>query len=90
MFEVRTAACAFEEVEVPHIRDVPGANQVKIARAKAEVIGCQRLSLETASDGRLRKGTGAYVGTDERALLRLQNRTVEIGGDTMLIVIPRT
>lgn len=81
-------ACAACSGTVPPIRDVPGANQVKTTTNESEVTECQRLSLETASDGKLGKGTGAYVGTAERALIRLLNRVVETGGDTILIVNP--
>jgi len=81
-------ACAACSGTTPPIQEVAGANQVKATTIESEVAACQRLSLETASDGKLGEGTDGYVGTEERALLRLRNRAAEIGGDTILIVDP--
>ncbi len=69
-----------------NIKPVPGAELVGIVRSQLSVEGCTFLKAIRVSDGIPRRmETRVHEGYEERALIRLQNLAVHIGGNRVLI-----
>lgn len=78
------SGCATSPPSIPVVEGSEGVRVVEDLRILG-LAGCETLGRIEAEDGKVARDSSRYVGTNEKALARLENEAAKLGGDTAAI-----